>query len=817
MYDAWASYDPVARGVYVREKHTAADPAQARHAAISHAAYRVLKARFVSGNGPNVAQIQANLDALFLSMGYDRNFTSTVGNSPAALGNRIAAAVLDGTRADGANEQSNYAPNNGYVPVNSAMPFKVPGCVMVNASRWQPLAFDFLVLQNGEIIGAAIQGAVGHHWGGVAPFALRGSDRDPVSGLYFDQGSPPQFASAATRSDAVDLVARAAALDPTSLTVIDTGLGAFHNSPLGSYGMLGYRSNPVTGASYASNPVLLGDHARVLAEYWADGPDSETPPGHWHSIANAVSDTPGFVHAIGGRMPAVDRLEWDVKLYLAVSGANHDAAVCAWGMKGRYDSARPISTIRFMAEYGQSSDPSKPSYHPMGLPLVPGLIELVTEEDVAPGGRFEDFPELAYKTPSGEPIGTNRHVGKVAVRSWLGGFNAGGTSGSLATGPLPGHAYRSGLSGGWQIGGFVPGSHDTPGGVNPGQRSVPAVLRINEIRIDQPGNDTDQFIEIAGAPNASLDGLTYIVIGDEVQTKVPDPKGRIQNVIPLSGLHLGADGLLVIAKSNFSLGTADATRHFTFRQIGTCTHAIVSGFSGYLGQDLDWFDDGVLDFTPWTGVVDRVALRRSTTGVGVYLGAPAIGPDDARAQMHGVGWVLADRWMPYQPSNFVTPPFAGYVSGHATFSRASAEALALFTGSPYFPGGLFTLSVPAGWLKFEAGPSEDIEIHYASYFDAADDAALSRLWGGIHPRADDLPGRVAGSRVGRRAAYRCFALFAGEAISPDLSGDGAVDGVDLGMLLAAWGSAVAGADIDGDGVTDGVDLGHLLAAWGPLR
>ncbi|MCA9283986.1 MAG: hypothetical protein KDA22_02135 [Phycisphaerales bacterium] len=48
----------------------------------------------------------------------------------------------------------------------------------------------------------------------------------------------------------------------------------------------------------------------------------------------------------------------------------------------------------------------------------------------------------------------------------------------------------------------------------------------------------------------------------------------------------------------------------------------------------------------------------------------------------------------------------------------------------------------------------------------------------------------------------------------DLSGDGVVDGTDLGQLLGAWGSGLAGADLDGDGSVGGGDLGMLLAAWG---
>ena len=51
----------------------------------------------------------------------------------------------------------------------------------------------------------------------------------------------------------------------------------------------------------------------------------------------------------------------------------------------------------------------------------------------------------------------------------------------------------------------------------------------------------------------------------------------------------------------------------------------------------------------------------------------------------GVDWILGERWWPYQRPSFVTPPFAGYVSGHSTYSRAAAEVLTAFTGSSFFP------------------------------------------------------------------------------------------------------------------------------------
>ena len=99
----------------------------------------------------------------------------------------------------------------------------------------------------------------------------------------------------------------------------------------------------------------------------------------------------------------------------------------------------------------------------------------------------------------------------------------------------------------------------------------------------------------------------------------------------------------------------------------------------------------------------------------------------------------------------MTPSFAAYVSGHSTFSRAAAEVLAGFTGSPFFPGGLGEWTIPAGSLEFEAGPTTDVTLQWASFADAADQAGLSRLYGGIHVRADDLAGRVMGEAIGQAA------------------------------------------------------------------
>ena len=148
-----------------------------------------------------------------------------------------------------------------------------------------------------------------------------------------------------------------------------------------------------------------GDFTRVLAEFWADGPKSETPPGHWNVLANNVAQHPLSQHKLFGEGPALDPLSWDVHTYVALNGALHDAAIAAWELKRVYTTARPITLIRYMGGHGQRSDPGQASYDPEGLPLVDGLIEVITAESAAPGGRHAHL---------------SRYVGEIAVRAWRG-------------------------------------------------------------------------------------------------------------------------------------------------------------------------------------------------------------------------------------------------------------------------------------------------------------------------------------------------------------------------------------------------------------
>ena len=539
MWDAWAAYDTTASGYVFKERIHAADVPAARNEAISYAAYRVLTARFIKAVGADksLSEFDDLMDALCLPIA----ITGAEGDSSAAVGNRIAKAVLDYGKSDGSNETNGYAAPD-YKPINPPLIVATPGITLVDPNRWQPLQIEHMLSQNGIPLTNGVQQAVAPHWGHVTPFAIPAGG---ASGTPIDPGPPPRLGDPATdalyRTQAVEVLRDSSLLDASRDTSIDISPRAAGANALGSNDGHGYAVNPVSGRPYAPEVVRQGDFYRAVVEFWADGPASETPPGHWNVLANAVSDELAPNLRVGGSGPTVDRLQWDVKIYLALNGAVHDAAIAAWGLKGHYDGIRPISMIRYMASLGQSSDPARATYNKEGLPLVPGLIELITKETTASGGPME--------TLSG-------NEGKIAVRAWR-----------------------------WN------------------------------------------FANVAGAPH--------------------------------------------------------------------------------------------------------------------------------------VGWVLGTAWAPYQLPTFVTPSFQGYISGHSTFSRAAAEVLTAITGSEYFPGGLSERTVAAGSFRIEIGPSADVVLQWATYYDAADQAGQSRLYGGIHVQADDFAGRIVGSTCGKDAWILAQRYYAG--------------------------------------------------------
>lgn len=569
MYDAWAAYDTTASQHLHQEKVTlGGDVAAARDMAISHAAYNVILHRFVfgpAGNGPGAFETLIDIRQQMTDLGYNPDFTSTIGDSPAALGNRIAQSIISHGMSDGSNEAGVYAtPAGMFVPVNPPLTFDNPGTVMNDPNHWQALHFlGGRIDQFGRPITEATQKHLTPFWGQVTPFAMTSADISP-NGVYHDQGTPPGLNDRPDedkfKADAMMLIRLSAQLDPNDGVMIDISPATRGNTPNSpfteSYDQVGYSVNPYTGQPYEPELIKQADFGRIMAEFWADGPHSTAPPGHWNEIRNDVTDKMellGIQKRIGGVGPVVSDLEWDVKSMFALNGGLHDAAIAAWNHKGVYDSSRPISFIRYMGQLGQSSDPSGLSYHPDGLPLEPGLVEVVTAATTAPGERHE---HLAGKE------------GKIAVLSWEG----------AVTGTAP-------------------------------------------------------------------------------------------------------------------------------------------------------FDDP--------------------------------------SEIGGVSWILAENWMPYQLSSFVTPPFAGYVSGHSTFSRTGAEILTLLTGTPYFPGGIFTYDISMGsGLDFEYGPTTPVQLQFATYFDASDQASMSRIYGGIHPAADDFPGRRLGSLIGPEAWALAMQYFAAPVPEP---------------------------------------------------
>jgi len=171
--------------------------------------------------------------------------------------------------------------------------------------------------------------------------------------------------------------------------------------------------------------------------------------------------------------------------------------------------------------------------------------------------------------------------------------------------------------------------------------AVPAAadISLNEIRIDQPSTDNDEYFELAGTPGESLNQLTYVVIGDGSAGS-----GVVEEAIDLSGLAISASGFFVAAEGTFSLGTPDLFTNLNFENSDNVTHLVVRDWSASEGDDLDSDDDGTLDLVPWSAVVDCVALIESPgSGDRTYC-ATSVGPDGSFVPAHAFkcpgGWEI---------------------------------------------------------------------------------------------------------------------------------------------------------------------------------
>jgi hypothetical protein len=224
MWDAWTAYDPHARGYFVSEKASSPDVEAAREVAISYAAYRLLlwRASFES----NLSTTFALLTRQLRSLCYAPGFTGTAGNSPAALGNRIAAAAIAAGKHDGSNEAAHYA-DPSYTPMNAPLIVSQAISTVHDATFWQPLALSQIAPQGLAGVPAKVQSFVGAQWGHVRGFGLPAS----AKGLPIDPGPPPfGDPSTARYKQAALAVIHATAAPPTAQT--DT-------SPLGWNAVLG--------------------------------------------------------------------------------------------------------------------------------------------------------------------------------------------------------------------------------------------------------------------------------------------------------------------------------------------------------------------------------------------------------------------------------------------------------------------------------------------------------------------------------------------------------------------------------------------------
>jgi len=129
----------------------------------------------------------------------------------------------------------------------------------------------------------------------------------------------------------------------------------------------------------------------------------------------------------------------------------------------------------------------------------------------------------------------------------------------------------------------------------------------------------------------------------------------------------------------------------------------------------------------------------------------------------GTGSILGQDWRPYQLSNFVTPPFAEFPSGHSTFSAACNEVLNQFTGGDRF-GGSYLEPAESSGIETGISPVRDVELRWPTLSDSTKEAGLSRLYGGIHFIQAIEDGWAMGKQVGAQAWQRALRLVRGQPV-----------------------------------------------------
>jgi hypothetical protein len=298
IYDAWAAYDPVAvdSRQRLRANPDLRQPAAERTLdnkakAVSFAAYAALVDLF-----PGQDQQNAFATQMTTVLGYAIGGSDT---SPAAkVGMEAAQAVLALRHQDSANQLNNYADYTGYASKNN---WNTPAD-QIDPDHWQPLCvLTDTGLQNGmpptppagntcDPPDYKLQTCLTPQWGRVTPFGLTRPDQFRPPGPY-------------------------------------TYLGP-DGKPSGQFvGQIDKMTQ------YSKQ---LDDFRKTTAEYWEDGPGTVTPPGHWNEFAQWVAhrDT--------------NTLDEDARLFFALNNALLDASISAWDGKGRWDSIRPITAVRWL-------------------------------------------------------------------------------------------------------------------------------------------------------------------------------------------------------------------------------------------------------------------------------------------------------------------------------------------------------------------------------------------------------------------------------------------------------------------------------------
>ncbi len=170
----------------------------------------------------------------------------------------------------------------------------------------------------------------------------------------------------------------------------------------------------------------------------------------------------------------------------------------------------------------------------------------------------------------------------------------------------------------------------------------PAVV-INEFRTDQGGGDDDEFFELFGPAGTSLDGLTYITIGDDSGDGSGDlgkRSGVVEAVVPLTGSVIPADGHFLAAETSpmVNLGAiADLIADMNFENGDNVSHLLVAGFTGAEGDILDTDRNGTLDVTPWAGILDAISVIETPNPPTDNANEWDYGFDGAGGQTGGIG------------------------------------------------------------------------------------------------------------------------------------------------------------------------------------